>query len=83
MKNMCALMLSSSLCSLEVNMLDITSSLRKSPRKLTWSIAVPAYIAVEREASCETSSSRRMQRVLSVHQSRDERVMRQRDEMKW
>ena len=56
------------LCSLlsmtEVIMLEITSSLQKSSRKLKRSMAVLAHVAVLRETSYETSSGGRRPRVL-------------------
>ena len=56
------------LCSLlsmtEVIMLEITSSLQKSSRKLKRSMAVLAHVAVLRETSYETTSGGRRPRVL-------------------
>ena len=56
------------LCSLlsmtEVIMLEITSSLQKSSRKLKRSMVVLAHVAVLRETSYETSSGGRRPRVL-------------------
>ena len=53
MKNMLALMLCSVLSMIEVIMLEITSSLQKSSRKLQRSMAVPALVAVLRESTHE------------------------------
>ena len=63
-KHVCAHMLCSLLGMTEVIMLEITSSLQKSSRKLKRSMAVLAHVAVLRETSYERTSGGRRPRVL-------------------